>query len=548
MENGLECAPAETGTDKSLYNRRNFWCFALGTFGRDFSYNLFVNNLLTFIMFTKQLTAAQFTCVSAIIVAARIFDAFNDPVMGGIVENTRSKFGKFRPWILIGGLTTSLVIVLLFSVPVDKWGFIAFLAVMYFAFSITFTMNDISYWALLPHLARGTHERNKLSSATQLVVGAGGGLASISIPALTTTYTGLLGGSAHSAYMWISVISAVLFMISTFVTFFGVDDKTQVIRKKSSADAPEDVPVEEHEEKLSLRDMFRVLKNNDQLLVSALIMIIFSVGTGVAGTVLTMYVYFNFGYHGMLATVLWAIGGLMTIIFLATFPALVKKIGRTRLTYIGGSFIIAGYAFTLIVGLCVPNGAPLFSLLGMDFTLRYILMTIPFGLAGLGQGCYYNMMFINMSNTVEYNDYKTGRREESLIFSLRPFTAKLSSALQQLLVMLIYLASGILSITNGISDFERQANQRLITDVQKNENVANLLRTVPESKTRVLLCCLCIIPIVFMAGAMLLYKKKFILDDETFERIKAEIAERNAAAEAEDAPDCAEPVPAASEA
>ena len=107
----------------------------------------------------------------AIIVVARIFDALNDPIMGGIVENTRTKWGKYKPWQLIGCVLTAGVIIALFNIPADGWGFIALIAVMYFLFSITFTMNDISYWGMMPTLTSDPHDRDKLMSFTQIIVG-----------------------------------------------------------------------------------------------------------------------------------------------------------------------------------------------------------------------------------------------------------------------------------------------------------------------------------------------------------------------------------------
>lgn len=129
-------------------SNRNLFMYALGTFGRDFLYNLFNGYLLSFCVFTKTLNTAQFTAITFIIVAARIFDAFNDPIMGGIVENTRTKWGKYKPWQLIGCVTTAGVIITLFCVPAQGWAFIGLLAAMYFLFSITYTMNDISYWGM----------------------------------------------------------------------------------------------------------------------------------------------------------------------------------------------------------------------------------------------------------------------------------------------------------------------------------------------------------------------------------------------------------------
>lgn len=518
-----------TPTEKKLFTKRNFWCFALGTFGRDFAYNLFVGNLLSFILFTKSLTAVQFTFVSAIIIGARIFDALNDPIMGGIVENTRSRFGRFKPWILIGAVTTCVVIILLFSVPVDGWGFIGLLAGMYLAFSITYTMNDIAYWSLLPHLARDVHERNRLSSVTQLVVTAGAGLGLIGIPTLTTNLSRLLGGSAQSAYMWISVFCAVVMMISTLITVFGVQDHTEEKGGKV-------LSMRAQGERLSFKDIFRVLKNNDQLLISAIIMIIYSVGTGLSGGVVSMFVYFNYGYNGFLATCFGVFGAVLTVAFTAVFPWLMKKLGRTKLIVSGGLFIIFGYALMMLFGLVLTDGSPIFEVLGMSITARLLIMAFFYGIACLGQSCYYNMMFLNMSNTVEYNEWKTGRREESLIFSLRPFTAKMSSALQQLMVMIVYLAIGVLSVTNGISELDRQASQGIITNEEMLMKVNELLAGVSVAKKNALLICMCAIPIVFMAAAMILYKKKFIIDDATYERMKAEIAARGQSAQ-ENAPE-----------
>ena len=75
--------------------KKNLWFFPLGTVGRDMLYQLFTNFILTFIMFTRQLTAGQLAAITAIMVGARIFDAFNDPIMGNIIDRTRTKWGKF---------------------------------------------------------------------------------------------------------------------------------------------------------------------------------------------------------------------------------------------------------------------------------------------------------------------------------------------------------------------------------------------------------------------------------------------------------------------
>ena len=87
--------------------KRNMIMYPLGTVGRDMIYCLVTNYLLTYVLFTKGLTNAQLGAITAIMVAARVFDALNDPVMGNIIENTHSRWGKFKPWLLVGILLFS---------------------------------------------------------------------------------------------------------------------------------------------------------------------------------------------------------------------------------------------------------------------------------------------------------------------------------------------------------------------------------------------------------------------------------------------------------
>lgn len=98
-----------------IQRKKNLIMFPLGTIGRDMVYNLVTSYLLTYVLFTRALTAAQLAAISAIMVGARVFDALNDPIMGNIIERTRTRWGKFKPWLVIGIVTTS-VVVYLFSI------------------------------------------------------------------------------------------------------------------------------------------------------------------------------------------------------------------------------------------------------------------------------------------------------------------------------------------------------------------------------------------------------------------------------------------------
>ena len=474
---------------------KNMLMFSLGTIGRDFLYFLFNSFLMTFILFTKTIDNKMLTVVGAIIVVARIFDALNDPIMGGIVENTRTKWGKYKPWQLLGAVLTGAVIISVFCVKLDGWSYIGFLAFAYLMFSITFTMNDISYWGMLPSLTSDEHERNKLTSCAQRLASAGIGLATRLIPLFTTGSFAKWG--APTGYKVIGIISAVLMVLFQLFTILGVKEKPLPPIKPDKSD------------RLTLKKMFQTIAKNDQLLWCALIMLIFSTGTSVVGSgLLTMYVYFEFGYEGGY-TLLIGIGyGIISTLFTATYPWLSKKFGRNKVLYSAGVAIILGFILMLIFALAIPTGAPK----STEWFTKFILIAIAYTIVGYGMG-FYMIMVINMANTVEYNEWKYGQRNESLIFSLRPFTAKLSSALTQALVIGVYAVASITTYTNAISNIENEASKNLITNKVKMEKITEIINKVSLQDRQILVSCMCIIPIVFMIVALILYKKKCTLSE-----------------------------------
>lgn len=474
---------------------KNMLMFSLGTIGRDFLYFLFNSFLMTFILFTKTIDNKMLTAVGAIIVVARIFDALNDPIMGGIVENTRTKWGKYKPWQLLGAVLTGAVIISVFCVKLDGWSYIGFLAFAYLMFSITFTMNDISYWGMLPSLTSDEHERNKLTSCAQLLASAGVGLASLLIPLFTTGSLAKWG--APTGYKVIGIISAVLMVLFQLFTILGVKEKPLPPIKPDKSD------------RLTLKKMFQTIAKNDQLLWCALIMLIFSIGTGVVGGgLLTMYVYFEFGYEGGYTLLIGLGYGIISTLFTATYPWLSKKFGRNKVLYSAGIATVFGYALMLIFALAIPTGAPKSS----EWFAKFILIAVAYAIIGYGAG-FYMIMVINMANTVEYNEWKYGQRNESLIFSLRPFTAKLSSALTQALVIGVYAVASITTYTNAISNIENEASKNLITNKVKMEKITGIIKEVSLQDRQILVSCMCIIPIVFMIVALIIYKKKCTLSE-----------------------------------
>lgn len=516
----IDATPAMSTADAlnvgEKLSKRNFIMFPLGTFGRDFLYNFFNGFLLTFVLLTKHLTDAQFTMITVIIVLARIFDAFNDPIMGSIVENTRTKWGKYKPWQLIGAILTSGVIIALFNVPLDGWAFIGFLAFAYFMFSITFTMNDISYWGMMPSLTSNPDDRNKLTSFTQLVCSAGGGLAGVLVPILTVgKISQWLHLGAVKGYAYTAIVVSVLMVIFQLFTILGVQEKPLPANFQKS-------------ERMKFKDLFKVLFKNDQLLWSTLVMLIWNLISGIAvGNLLTFYVYFEFGYSGMLGTVFGVVYAVLSVIFTLFYPWFSKKLGRNKTLYSCGITLIVSYALMLIIGLSWPNGVGGgFDVLGMHITPKFIVMALCYGLTGWSTG-FYMIMLINMANTVEYNEWKTGKRDEAIIFSLRPFTAKMGSALSQGVVSLIFIITGALVYTNKLSELE---NQGTTTGADMTDQLNAVIAGIDQKTKMGLLACMCIVPMVLMAIALIIYKAKCKLDEPTLAKMIEETEAKKQAA------------------
>ena len=496
--------------DKKKIDRRNLIMFPLGTVGRDMVYALITNFLLTYVLFTRELTAAQLSAITAIMFAARIFDALNDPIMGNIIESTRTKWGKFKPWILIGMITTSVVIYLAFNTKLQGWDFVWFFGVIYFLYSITYTMGDISYWGMIPALSSDGDTRNTFTARTTLFAGIGSTVAGILSPMLTTG-ANAIGGSTSVAYGRIALIIAILSPAFLCFVLFAVREN------RSYNDEPKP--------SVSFKKIWGTITGNDQLLWIALIFLIHQIGNGiVVSGVGSTYIYFEFGYEGGLYSLFTTVGMSVTALLMIFYPAISRKVRRKPLMRTLLIVSMAGYALMIVPALALTTGASIVA--GMD--LKFLLITLGYMLANFGQYGFYLILMISVINTVEYNEYKHGSRDEGIITSLRPFLTKLASALTVLVASATYLITGVTKYTNQISTLENAAAAGDITEAEKLTAIHELLRGVQHSQSLGLLLVMTVIPAVFMALAYVLYLRHYKLDEPEYDRICEELQSRRA--------------------
>ncbi len=490
--------------------KQNLIMFPLGTVGRDMVYNLVNNFLLTFVLFTRELTAGQLSAITAIMVGARLFDALNDPIMGNIIERTRTKHGKFKPWIVAGMVSTSLVIYAAFNVKLQGWSFVWFFGLIYFLFSITYTMGDISYWGMIPSLSSDGDTRNTFTARATLFAGIGGTTAGILIPMLTTGQNAI-GGSTTVAYGRIALIIALLCPAFLLFVLFGVHED------RSYNDEP--VPP------VSFKKIWSTITGNDQLLWIALIFLIHEISNAIVlSGVGSTYIYFEFGYEGGLYSLFTTIGMSVTALLMIFYPAISRKVPRKRLMSILLKVALAGYAVMLAAGLAMQSGAV--KVLGMD--LKFLIITIGYMLANFGQYGYYLILMISVINTVEYNEYLHGTRDEGIITSMRPFLTKLASALTVIIATGTYMLTGVTQYTNRISSLENAAAAGHITEAEKLSQIQELLRGVTHEQSLGLLLVMVVVPLVLLVITYILYIRHYKLDEPEYDRICAELKARRA--------------------
>jgi len=151
-------------------------------------------------------------------------------------------------------------------------------------------------------------------------------------------------------------------------------------------------------------------------------------------------------------------------------------------------------------------------------------------LSNFGQYGFYLVMMISIINTVEYNEYKHGAREEAIVASIRPFFTKMGSALVVVITSVSYMIFGVTGYTNQISDLESAAAGGLITEVEKLAQIGEVLSGVQGNQSTGLLLTMVIAPFVLMFLSYILYKKHYILDEEEYDRICKVIQARKEAA------------------
>ena len=207
--------------DEIKRTKTNLWMFPLGTVGRDMIYSLFNNFLLTYVLFTRNLTAAQLSAITVIMVAARVFDALNDPIMGNIIDKTRTAQGKARPWLLLSAPLVTITGILLFTGPSGSetlqvwWVMISY----NLYYSLAYTIFNMSHNLMVPLSTRNTTQRGSLGVFNQIsTIMMSGILVALVFPMVFMPMLGVDKGKWITLMSALSIIALPLTLLEYYFT------------------------------------------------------------------------------------------------------------------------------------------------------------------------------------------------------------------------------------------------------------------------------------------------------------------------------------------
>ena len=450
-----------TGKEKAAYG--------LGAVGKDMVYMLSASYIL---YYYQDILGVSAIAMGMILMAARVFDAFNDPIMGIVVAKTRTKWGKFRPWLLIGTLINAVILYLMFAAPpaLNGGGLVAYAAITYVLWGVTYTMMDIPYWSMIPAFTEGGKEREGLSTLARSCAGVGSALITI----ITMKCVYLLGqGNERNGFRMFALIIAVIFVIFISITCLS-------IKEKSTADV--DSP--------SIRQMFSALLHNDQAMAIVITIVLINCSIYITSNLVIYFFKYDFGganwYDSF--TLFNMFGGAIQILSMMVFFPVIRK------------WLSAMQVFVTSIGMAAAGYGILLALMFANMTNIYLLF-IPAFLIFAAFGFQTVLTTVFLANTVDYGELKNGRRDESVIFSMQTFVVKLASG----------VAALIASICLAVCKLSDDTSQ--VVEAAQG-SVLGLRFTMT------------VIPIIGLVATFFIFRKRYILTEEKVEEIAAKVKEK----------------------
>lgn len=360
--------------------------------------------------------------ITNIIAILRILEVFIDPLIGNMIDNTHTKYGKFKPWVVGGGIISSIALLLLFTDlgglnKTNPFLYLVLFGIIYLVMDVFYSIKDIGFWSMIPALSLDSHEREKMATFARIGSTIGANIVGVAIMPIVLFFsmTNSSGSGDKSGWFWFAFIVALIGVITSIAVGVGTREVESKLR--------------DNKEKTSLKQVFKVLGKNDQLMWLSLGYWFYGLGINTLNALQLYYFTFILGDSGKYS-ILYGLNTVVGLVSVSLFPSLAGKFNRKRLFYGCIAVMLGGIGIFSIAGTSLP----------MILTAAEFFF-IP-------QPLVFLVILMIISDSVEYGQWKLGHRDESLTLSVRPLVDKLGGAMSNWLVSTIAVAAGM---TTGAS-------------------------------------------------------------------------------------------------
>lgn len=380
-----------------------------------------------FMLYMTDVAGVSALWLAWMFLGARLFDAFNDPIMGSIVEMTRTKAGKMRPYLKYSPIPIAILTVLLF-VSIPGWtetGKFVYSTIIYLLWGIAYTSVDVPYWGLASSMTSDTEKRNTLLTIARLFCTVGSGAVSVFIPLITN---GMGADAQYIAYPIIAVVCVLLAIPTFWIGFKGT--------KERFYDA-------ETDGKFTLIKNLKLLGKNKPALIIILIGVLGSLRT-IYMTTAVYYAKYNLRNFSLASIIFLLVvpGGLAATLLT---PVLSKKFGKKAVFFwshiVGGALMVILY----LIGMN-SNGT------SVEAQIAFYIIII---IAGVPSGFSNILTYSMIADSIDYLEDKTGERAEAFCFSLQTFISKIGMAMTAFVTLVVlgeYGYDASYAQEGGISD------------------------------------------------------------------------------------------------
>jgi lactose/raffinose/galactose permease len=340
--------------------------------------------------------------ITLIIFLLRFVELAVDPLIGNAIDNTRTRWGKFKPWVVIGGGVGSISLICLFT---DFGGltksnpvlYLILFAIIYILMDMFYSFKDIAYWSMIPALSFDSHEREKTATFARIGSTIGGNIVGVVVMPLVLLFSisSNHGTGDSRGWFWFAVIVGTISFVTAIIVGLGTKEVDSALRK--------------NKEQTKFKDVFKVLIKNDQLMWLSLSYGLYTIGVTLTNSMELYYFSFILGDASKFS-ILAILNTIVGLFAVSVFPSLAKRWKRKNVFFISIAIMVLG----LLLFSFADTSLPL-------VIAAAVLFFIP-------QPLIFLVVLMTITDAVEYGQLKEGHRDESLTLSVRPLLDKLAGA------------------------------------------------------------------------------------------------------------------------